>query len=484
MWTSSLLLRFFSFFCTFVISAVGENTSGLFQWAFRDTTLPSTVPTCNTFPITIINAPNTNATNGVPPYYMISFPVGGTPQTTLLGSDVNNLVWTVTQPAGSQLLLSVVDSQQNPGGVPGQLVTVIAGQTTQCVITPINTRAFTVSANVSKNIETCAPWGITIAGGSPPYNITLLETNNPNVTNITMGFGADRFTFINRANPNGKLFAAVSDLEGRWATGTPVVNPIGLVSSSGNNTVVNEQDAQINAAAAAANRKHMAIIAVVVVIILLLFIGIGGAAFWHIRKQKQKARIQKNATLPTQFPQSEGSEARFTAAGTGRWQIRSDEKRGLRRGEDVEAPPYQEMEDVSSGPVASGSGSGPSRAGVQPLPTAGDSSTLLRSQLPRLRMPPEPLDDNQTPQPKSIDSTTGLLTGIATNGSHNQTPKSSMKSSVARSTTSRFTTFPTKPIRKSSGVALDITLSVSEAPSAVPIGERGPQSAAAGIPKP
>lgn len=255
------------------------------------------------------------------------------------------------------------------------------------------------------------------------------------------------------------------------------------MSSSGNNTVVNEQDAQINAAATAAKRKHRAIIAVVVVIILLLFIGMAGAAFWHIRKRKQKAQTDENATLPTQFPQSEGSESGFTAAGTGRWQIGSDEKRAVRRGGDVEAPPYQEMEEVSAGPVASGSGSGSgiSPAGVQPLSTAMTSTPLLRSQLPRLEMPPVPLDDNQaTAQPRSVDSTTALLSSVATIGSPSQTSESSKKPSLARSATSGFTTFPTKPIRKNSSVALDITPSVSKPPSAFPREERGPRDTAAG----
>ena len=37
---------------------------------------------------------------GVPPYYMISYTVGGTPVKSLLGSDESNLVFTVTHPPG------------------------------------------------------------------------------------------------------------------------------------------------------------------------------------------------------------------------------------------------------------------------------------------------------------------------------------------------------------------------------------------------
>ena len=44
-----------------------------------------------------------NSTDGTPPYYMISFAVGGTPMTTFIGTDENDLKWTVTQPPGKSL---------------------------------------------------------------------------------------------------------------------------------------------------------------------------------------------------------------------------------------------------------------------------------------------------------------------------------------------------------------------------------------------
>ncbi|KAF9476291.1 hypothetical protein BDN70DRAFT_183152 [Pholiota conissans] len=199
--------------CALVGPALGLNTPHLYQWKFSDETIPTNLPTCVTFGIIVESANiTTNATIGVPPYYMISLPIGGTPQIQLIGSDQNNLMWTVAQPVGSQMLLSVVDSQQNPGGIPGREFTVIAGQTTQCVTTPISTPAFTVSANVTTDLETCAPWGLTVVGGTPPFTVTLAQTNVPIVTNVSMDFGTDRFTFINRAHPTGTLIAAVSDL--------------------------------------------------------------------------------------------------------------------------------------------------------------------------------------------------------------------------------------------------------------------------------
>jgi hypothetical protein len=53
--TSPLFLRFFWVFCTFVISVVGENTSGLFQWAFRDTVRLSMCLACS-IPLPLVDS--------------------------------------------------------------------------------------------------------------------------------------------------------------------------------------------------------------------------------------------------------------------------------------------------------------------------------------------------------------------------------------------------------------------------------------------
>jgi shikimate 5-dehydrogenase len=85
-----------------------------------------------------------------------------------------------------------------------------AGQTTQCVTSPSLTPDFTVTANVTKTLQTCQPWGFTVKGGVPPYVITLAALNSPVVTNVTMPHGDDAFTYIDRADPNGQLIGASS----------------------------------------------------------------------------------------------------------------------------------------------------------------------------------------------------------------------------------------------------------------------------------
>ena len=83
-----------------------------------------------------------------------------------------------------------------------------AGQTTQCV-TAQSTPDFTVTANVTKVLQTCQPWGLTVKGGVPPYNLSLAAFNSPVVTNVTLPYGDDAFTYIDRADPNGQLIGAL-----------------------------------------------------------------------------------------------------------------------------------------------------------------------------------------------------------------------------------------------------------------------------------
>lgn len=79
------------------------------------------------------------------------------------------------------------------------------GQSTHCVTTPPATPKFEITANVTKQLSTCQPWGITIAGGVPPYTLILQAVNAGNTTNVTIPFGENVFTFINRAQPNIQL---------------------------------------------------------------------------------------------------------------------------------------------------------------------------------------------------------------------------------------------------------------------------------------
>lgn len=286
------------------------QTNKLFQWGFSSNSLSTSLPTCLPLPIIVKSFdPTTNSTHGTPPYYMIAFAIGGTPITTLIGTDENNLSWMVTHPVGSQLILSVVDANGSAGGVPPNKMTVIAGQTTQCVTTPVSTPPFTVTANVTKVLQTCQPWGFTVKGGVPPYIITLAAPNSPIVTNVTLPFGDDAFTYINRANPDGQLMGAISDFTGRWATGTPIVDTqgstdvscTGLVSSSGNATIIKQENDAANAAASAHKRRRSIIIGISVTLALLVLFGLIVATFFWTRRRERLKEEEEAKLAPHQF---------------------------------------------------------------------------------------------------------------------------------------------------------------------------------------
>ncbi|KAJ6589093.1 hypothetical protein B0H19DRAFT_1102891 [Mycena capillaripes] len=297
------LLTFLVFSC--VIVPCHAQTSKIFQWGFKDNVSPS-LPSCKSLGITVKPFNTSVNSHGVPPFYMMAFAIDGTPVVSLIGTDESNLAWTVNQPIGTQLLLTVADSQGSSGGVPPQLYTVVAGQTTQCV-TPPDTKdpPFTVTANVTDTLNTCEPWGIKIKGGVPPYNVTLAAVNSPVVTNVTMTGADDRFTFIDRADPNSQLIAAVSDFNGRWAFGTPVVNTkgstnvdcVGLNSSSGNSTVIEAQD-EAAAATAKSRQKTAVTVGVVVTLLVLLLLG-GVVVFLYMRRRKMQETAKEIS--PRQF---------------------------------------------------------------------------------------------------------------------------------------------------------------------------------------
>ncbi|KAG6917203.1 hypothetical protein DXG01_003407 [Tephrocybe rancida] len=194
---------------------------------------------CDSLPVTLGAA-------GTAPYYMIAFAVDGTPSTSLIGSDSSRLAWVVDQPAGSKLLLNVVDSTGSSGGTSAILYTVTctsplnilvkavlmychftAGQLTSCL--PKNAAiGFSVSSNATGGaISTCDPWGLTIKGGQSPYTVTLAAVGSPSITNVTMNAGDNLYTYINRASPSGAILAAISDSTGKWASGAPYVKTKG-----------------------------------------------------------------------------------------------------------------------------------------------------------------------------------------------------------------------------------------------------------------
>ncbi|KAJ3886987.1 hypothetical protein GG344DRAFT_81177 [Lentinula edodes] len=257
------------------------------------------LPSCQSFGITVEPVNATNITHGFPPFYMVAWEIGGTPRTTLLGLNETSLSWTVDHPVGASLMLNVVDSQGNGGGVPPQAYTVQSGQSTECIVNS-NQSDFTVSANITGTVNTCQPYGLRIHGGVPPYNLSLAQFNSPVVTNVTIPSPNDAFTYINRATPGYLLLAAVSDVTGRYAFGTPTIMPrgsedvscVGLNSSPGNTVLLNEeQDAQAGAVAKAKRRQIATLAGILIPLSILIFGGAFIAYRYYIKQQRSKKEL-------------------------------------------------------------------------------------------------------------------------------------------------------------------------------------------------
>jgi hypothetical protein len=86
------------------------------------------------------------------------------------------------------------------------------GSDTSCLRTsPPATSLASIEPNVTTNLATCQPWGLTVSGGQKPYTLVIIETHAATITEVTLGPEDDTLTYINRADPNwqiiGKLFA-------------------------------------------------------------------------------------------------------------------------------------------------------------------------------------------------------------------------------------------------------------------------------------
>ncbi|KAJ7676632.1 hypothetical protein DFH06DRAFT_1034050 [Mycena polygramma] len=287
----------------------GVDAQAKFEWGFTQTTSTS-LPSCQTLPL---SADGLSGNNGVPPFYMIAFPIDGTPITSFIGTNESNLSWQVQYPTGTQLLLGVADSGGITGGIDTPVYTVTAGST-QCI--PPATADFKITANVTDVLTACQPWGLTIEGGAPPYTVTLAVRDSHSVTNVTLGPTDSVFTYINSAKDGSQMITSVSDRNGRWATGNPFVNTTGtstnacagLASTSGNGTSTTSQSLQSNSkptgnSTATASTSPLHGPAKIGAIIggsiagLLLVVALGLWAMWWLRRRA--AQKEENASPPT-----------------------------------------------------------------------------------------------------------------------------------------------------------------------------------------
>lgn len=167
----------------------------------------------------------------------MAYEVNGIASSSPIGSVNNNLQWTIpyksgqypcSQPRlasdsalGAALLLQVADSLGNTGGVGGipynvtgewstllQFITArsnthVDGTSTNCHPST-ETSDVTLSTDVTA-LTTCDPLVLNLGGGQTPYTVSLVATNSPVVTNVTLGAEDNQYTWINRGTPGDSL---------------------------------------------------------------------------------------------------------------------------------------------------------------------------------------------------------------------------------------------------------------------------------------
>ncbi|KAJ7573929.1 hypothetical protein C8J56DRAFT_839598 [Mycena floridula] len=233
--TTMQLFYIFQFLAFLVTSSMAQAQA--FEWSFSDPAVTTDIEACKKLSVNVTCLVGSKCTG---PYYMLALVDGGIPRTSLLGQTTTELSWFVDEPIGSSMLLTIVDAEGKPGQISSELYTVIAGASKSC-ITTTPTTSFTFTANVTKELSTCDPWGLSITGGAPPYTVTLASIEASSVTNSTLDATDNLYIYINRASPGAGLLAAVSDSKGQWAAGTIFVQTKGgsdykcdgAVSSSG-----------------------------------------------------------------------------------------------------------------------------------------------------------------------------------------------------------------------------------------------------------
>ncbi|PVF98681.1 hypothetical protein CPB86DRAFT_704632 [Serendipita vermifera] len=195
-----------------------KRQSFSFVWGFNDAALGSCRP-ASLF-VQRDATDNAGAPAPAPPYTMIAYPESGIPTVDLLGSG-DNLSWTPRFPAGTKVLLSLVDSNGNSGGVAQETDTIGSGTTTSCIpSTSTSSVRLSIEGPIGGTIQTCDTVPIHIEGGTKPYTVSIAVTNSGHTVNTTLTGDNDFFQWVARMGTGNSLIIAASDSTGQYATTT------------------------------------------------------------------------------------------------------------------------------------------------------------------------------------------------------------------------------------------------------------------------
>ncbi|KAL5504937.1 hypothetical protein ACEPAH_7600 [Sanghuangporus vaninii] len=260
-------------FCGFVHSVNAQKQT---QPSFNisvPTTAADDVSECEPLQMKLLPRTNGSALNVVPPFYMLSFELGGIGRTNFLGTDPQNLTWPVSHPQGTQIILYIVDEAGNMSdeGVSA----VLAGNTTNCH--PIQVQSnFKVSVD-SSQVATCDDLIVSISGGTKPYTVTVVGDT---VLNYTLGANEDSFDYVNQNAPGESFIITASDTKGQWAIGTNLISSVGStdLSCSG------KESTGLSSASSSSGKGP--IIGGIIGGIVVLLLATGTAAYFYIKRRR------------------------------------------------------------------------------------------------------------------------------------------------------------------------------------------------------
>ncbi|KAA1470780.1 hypothetical protein DENSPDRAFT_74095 [Dentipellis sp. KUC8613] len=157
---------------------------------------------------------------------MVAYELDGLTTVSPIDMDGDNFSWRVNHPTGSQLVLSLVDSEGNSGGVLPSVYGVSGGGSPSCLSSvPSPSTRPVLSANVTKGLSTCQSLGLTMSGGVRPYTVSIAEVGSA-TSNFTLAPEDDSFSYINHAASSTALLVSMSDAAGNWAARTILVDTL------------------------------------------------------------------------------------------------------------------------------------------------------------------------------------------------------------------------------------------------------------------
>ncbi|KAL5483477.1 hypothetical protein ACEPAI_8709 [Sanghuangporus weigelae] len=232
------------------------------------------VSECESLQMKLLPLTNGSALDVVPPFYMLSFELGGIGRIDFLGADPQNLTWTVPHPQGTQILFYIVDGAGNMSDEG--LSAVLAGNTTNCRPTQVQSN-FKVSVDSSQD-ATCDDLIVSMSGGTKPYTVTVVGDT---VLNYTLGENDNSFDYVNQNAPGESFIITASDAKGQWAVGTNLISSVGSTDLS----CPRKESTGLSSSASSSSDKGPIIGGIIGGFVVLL-LAIGTATYFYLKRRR------------------------------------------------------------------------------------------------------------------------------------------------------------------------------------------------------